>query len=373
MGFAQFRHSLTLMSITGLLLAPAARANDTSVTFTAGVPRLLNEKQISMQSEKLEFRYVQPTPMPMAKKEPLCPAGWYEDEGQCHTGHHWDADLTYTFVNHGPAKTLTIGLPFDMPDCSYESDINGPSLCDKEGVRSLTTALDGQNLKVMRSDVKVSQPIAFNRLYSVTVPFAAGQTRQLRHRYQSYNISSVQGQRFRYLLRTGSTWAGPIGKVEIAFELPPEHGPCATANLPHRFDGRWLRIGLSNWKPDRDLDIVFADRQSATYFQGIFDYDDVKGDICADLMDRPLADRRMLADQIELLYGAPALGREKAFALGPYPMCASSGYFSLIQDKEADFMPHPGLSGLRWISDLAYPGNMSSLLRQCLQRMRQSD
>lgn len=358
-----------LMGLALLNPAPAL-ANDTSVTFIGGVPRLVQENQISMKSEKLEFRYVQPPARPKAASKPFCPSGWYEDQGQCHTQPYWQADLLYTFANQGPARTLTIGLPFDMPDCLDESDINGPSLCDKEGMRNLSTEIDGRLAPVSRTDVKVSKPVHFNRLYSVQVPFAAGQTRTLRHRYQSYTISSVEGLRFLYLLRTGSTWAGPIGKAEIAFELPPGHGPCVTANLPYSYDGHWLKIALNNWKPDRDLDIVFADRIRSLIGTGVFAYVDELGEVCGDALKQPPGARHLLADQIELLYGAPATGKAGALKLGPLPLCSSSGYFTMIAQKDDDFMPHVGLAGLRFLPDPAFPANMPPLLRQCVAELR---
>ncbi|HEY9842606.1 MAG TPA: hypothetical protein V6D23_19235, partial [Candidatus Obscuribacterales bacterium] len=178
------------------------------------------------------------------------------------------------------------------------------------------------------------------------------------------------GQRFRYLLRTGSAWAGPIGKVEIAFELPTANGPCATANLPYSYDGRWLRIGLTGWKPDRDLDIVFAEPTRALLGTGVYAWGETLGEVCEEALKLETDERTLLADRIELLYGAPQQGREIVFAAGPLPMCRSADYFTMIENKDSDFLPHPGLQGLKFLADPAFPGNMPPLLRQCVQELR---
>jgi hypothetical protein len=310
---------------SGLMLALAlpVRANDTSFSLTGGVPRIQAQKQVSMMSEKLEFRFVQPP----AKVSGKCPSGSVS-QGVCKSESYWQADLSYTFLNRGHARTLNIGLPFDIPECNAQYDVNGP--CLKQGVSQLTTTVDGQPFKVSAHHVKITQPAAFNRVYMVKVPFAKGQTRVLRHRYKTYGISSVAGERFRYLLRTGSTWAGPIGRADIAFELPPNHGPCVTANLPHAYDGRWLKVGLNNWTPDRD--------------------------------------------QIDLLYGArPSVQTSygQAMGQGVLPICRSADYFGMIQSRDSDFMPHLGLSSLRFLPDAGFPGNMSPLLKACVQALRQ--
>ena len=356
--------------LAGLLLAQPGLANDTSVTFIGGVPSLVKETHISMQAEKLSFSYVQPKLIP---KRGLCPTGSWQAEETCHFAAYWQADLSYTFVNRGPAKTLTIGLPFDMPDCEFESDVHGPRLCDPEGVRDLTTTLDGKPLQVSRKDVKVTGPVAFNRLYLVTVPFAKGQPRTLRHRYQSHVISSIGGMRFRYLLRTGSNWAGPIGQVEISFELPPANGPCATANLPHVYDGRWLKIKLSDWKPDRDLDIVFAEPARTLIGSEINGWGNSLEEVCGSALKFDASERRSLAARVELLYGAPGIGREAVFAEGPLPLCRNVDYFSLIANQDQEFMPHVGLAGLRFIPQPNFVAQLPPLLKACIEALKTPD
>lgn len=178
-------------------------ANDTSFTFIGGVPKIQTEKQIAMQSEKLEFRYLPDPPAPKPVQGE-CPRGYYFDNGVCEGGEElWQADHSYTFVNHGPARTLTIGLPFDMPECDTEMGYHGP--CLREGVSGLTTSIDGVAAKVSTHNLKMTEPYFINRIYTVQVPFKAGQTRVLRHRYHTLAIGSVEGKRFKYLLRTGST------------------------------------------------------------------------------------------------------------------------------------------------------------------------
>lgn len=353
-------------ALVPLLMGAPASANDTSFSLTGGTPRVVAEKDVAMAAEKLIFSHVRPDPVP--KPAGGCAHDSYEQAGKCQPESYWQADLSYTFVNRGPARTLTIGLPFDMPACDAEYDTNGP--CLKQGVLGLSTSVDGVPFKVSARNVEISAPVAFNRVYLVTVPFAKGQTRVLRHRYQSYGITSIAGQRFRYILRTGSNWAGPIGRAEIAFELPPGYGPCATANLPHSYDGSWLRIDLKNWQPDRDLDIVFADPARALIGTGIFAWGETVSEVCDEAMALPAEERARLANQVELLYGAPAAGREEAFKIGPGPLCASADYFAMIANRVPDFMPHVGLQGLHFVPDPAFPAAMPAPVRECVRRLR---
>lgn len=358
---------IAALAALGCLSAPAL-ANDSSITFIGGVPRLQQENQVAMQAEKLVFSFVPSAATPKAPRAPYCSDGWYADGAVCRSEPHWQADLLYTFVNRGPARTLTIGLPFEMPPCGYEGDVIGPTSCDKTGVSHLTTDIDGVPAKVLRQDVKVGKPVAFNRLYSVQVPFAAGQTRILRHRYQSFTIASVEGNRFRYLLRTGSTWAGPIGKVEIAFELPTGNGPCAAANLPYRYDGRWLKISLGNWTPDRDLNVVFAARPRALMGSGVFADGETLADVCEDGLKLAAPERHLLANQIELLYGAPLAGREAAAKLGPLPFCGSSMYFSGLAEEKGE--PPIPVNQIRFMAEKTFPANLPPLLKQCVALLK---
>lgn len=330
--------------------APSSQANDSSIAFEAGLPRLKAEKEVDMLAEKLVFRYRPPQRRPVGQSCPVWSAVY---EGFCHIPSHWVAELTYTFRNRGKARTLQIGLPFDMPACPAESDINGPNAC--EPIENFGTWLDGQRVPVQRLNQTWQADIPFNRVYLSEVAFAPGQVRSLRHQYLTYHQSGIGGNRFRYLLRTGSHWGKPIEKVEIDFELPPHLGPCALSNLPFQRQGNWLRILLQQWRPDRDLEIVFASRERALMGSDLQPMGE-DTDLCAQLQALPEDRRKTLTAQLNRLYGAPASAAP--LAGDAWPLCQNAEYLAPYRDQ--------GIA-LPWLSDSAWPGNLPASLAQCLK------
>lgn len=364
------KQKLFAFTVIASLASQPVLANDTSITFVAGVPRIQSEKQIAMLAEDLHFRYVQPQPV-LARDQAHCPSESFFEQGVCYQEAYWQAEHVYTFQNKGPAKNLTIALPFDLPEAPAESDHRGPLLDDREGNRDLQTGVDGQHLKVTQTNVKIQDPVPMNRLYWVQVHFAAGQTRRLSHRYRSYAVTSVGGMRYSYLLRTGSNWSGPIGKVQISFELPPGHGPCVVANLPYAYDGHELKVNLINWTPDRDFEVIFADRQRALINAGIYAGGQTLAEVCTDALALPPAERLELADQIEYLYGKPHSQRSLALEKGALPMCLSADYFNVLSPEQEAYQPEWGIHAIDFLPDPEYPNTMPPLLRACVQALRQ--
>lgn len=339
---------------TSFLGAAESQANDSSIGFVGGLPRLKAEKEVDMVAEKLVFRYRPPQVLKAAS----CPLWSHVYDGQCEIPSHWVAELQYTFRNRGPARRLQIGLPFDMPACPAESDTNGPKACDP--IEHFGTWLDGQRVPVSRLDQTWQEAIPFNRVYLSEVPFATGQTRTLRHQYLSYHQSGIGGERFGYLLRTGSTWGRPIEKVEIEFELPPESSPCALSNLPFQRQGHWLKIQMKNWRPDRDLEIAFASRERALMGTEFSPYAQEEGaEFCAAARALPTETRQRLAAQVKRLYGAPASATPQLTG-DAWPLCQYADYLTPYRDK--------GLA-LPWLPDPAWPQTLPPKLAACLKEV----
>lgn len=369
MGSRQMKWSIFFSFILIFILIPVSLANDTTVSFQGGTLRLENEKHVSLLSETLVFKRLPPTSR-LKRGTHSCPPGWrYESDQRCHSWERWQADLTYVLKNQGPARSLLIGLPFDLPPCNSDWEYQGPGTCqDIEGFRTL---VDGQSVAVKRLDQTVSTPVFFNRLYLIRVLFSKGQTRTLTHRYISYDINGLGGQEYRYLLRTGSSWAGPIQRVTIAFELPPYVGPCAVANLPYQRKGAWLHIRLTNWKPDRDLRITYTHRQLALFDNSLLSFMDTPKAVCEQALNNLSKEsQRELAHQVELFYGAPHTAHpQRLLKAGPRTLCENVPYFAQIRNKERE--PHIGLGNLIYLPDPLYPNNIPLPIRGCLKLLKQ--
>lgn len=365
-----------------LLWQQSAIANDTSIAMVGGVPRMQNEPYIHMRSEKLIFSYI---PSQTRKTRDgkncqrdkqgyltNCPPGWKcydETPQQCTAPERWQANLTYVFENVGSARQLTMGLPFRMPTCPENgSEYHGPDAC--EAIENLTTTVDGQKVAMSQQDNQMPEDGLFNRVYTFPVTFKPKQIRTIRHSYISYDNHGIGGQQYRYLLKTGAPWAGPIGQVEVDFELPADNGPCAVVNLPHTRQGNKLHVQLKNWHPDRDLGIVFAKR-SRLFVGEIFPEQELAEEVCASSVNGSAAERHLLAAQIELLYGAPHTAFHKqALAEGIIPLCRRAELFAAILEKDEWLMPHVGLGQLRFMPDPQYPNNMSPALKGCMRLLK---
>ena len=381
-----------------LLLVPAnATANDASFSFVGGNPRLLNETSVAMVSEHLVFRYRAAATQPgtsggrcdefggvepeWEERHRLCPTGWYcYADGLCHRGRGWTAELTYVFENRGDeARDLVVGLPFRLPNpADEEGDWFGPTVGDE--IEGFVTLLNGQPAPVERVDREVYEDdISFNRVYATLVHFEPGQTHQLVHRYESFvSIGSAGGgSSYRYMLRTGRGWAGPIGSVRIDFQLPPDNGPCATANLPYERDGDWIRVALSDVTPERDFEVIWEGRDYSLggRFAPIWDLDgaeDPATTFCAPALSAAPQERALLADHLELFYGAPAEDRLAAARdQGPIFFCAWADMFHMLAfDSEIGAEQGYDVSRMAYQPSPLYPENMPPFIRECLARLR---
>lgn len=349
--------------LSGLLSAALffpswAAANDSSISFEAGQLRLQPETQIEMQAEKLVFTWRPAQQVPSGE---ACPAWIQPVGGHCRLPSHWVADLRYRLKNRGAARTLQIGLPFDMPwewpDCEPQTDINGPNAC--QAIDRFGSWQDGRRLPVQRLETPRRGTIPFNRVYLSPVSLAAGQETELRHQYLSFLQSGIGGNRFRYLLRTGSTWAAAIGQVSIDFQLPPGTGPCALSNLPFERQGDWLRIRLGPWRPDRDLEIVFASRERTLIGSGIQLWSDAPQETCAQVRKLDPPARRKLAANLRRLYGDADLIAQ-APKDSAWPFCQNAEYLSPFQSQ--------GIA-LPYLPDPLFPSNLPTALISCLQEL----
>ncbi|PIQ24091.1 hypothetical protein COW36_03680 [bacterium (Candidatus Blackallbacteria) CG17_big_fil_post_rev_8_21_14_2_50_48_46] len=341
-----------------LFLTAPTWANDSSVSFVAGEPRLQSEAQVEMRSEDLVFSYRPEQTLPAGS---LCPS-WIEPiQGLCHLPAHWVAELRYRFRNLGPARKLLIGLPFDMPfeppECEAYSDINGPNAC--QPIQNFGTWREGQRVPVEVRPTQREGEIPFNRVYLSPIEFAAGQELELRHQYLTYLRTGIGGSRFSYLLRTGSNWAGPIGKVKIAFQLPPDTGPCALSNLPFQRQGDWLKIDLQNWKPDRDLQISFASRERSLMGTDIPLWGDSAEEVCASAEKLRDSEKKALAQAVRRLYGDPQLIAQAPHG-SAWEFCQNAEYLSPYREQ--------GIV-LPFLASPFYPQNLPPQLLGCLKKL----
>jgi hypothetical protein len=168
------------------------------------------------------------------------------------TPEYADVDCTFVLHNTGKATRVLIGFP--------ESG-GGDIVVPKMGFRYFRSYVDGKRVQVrvqeQRRDV---DPGGYFRWYLKRVRFGAGQTRVIRNVYRApLGAISTGHNFFDYILTTGASWKGKIGRSDIIVELSGlEH----VVDLEIRPEG-YRRVGnrivwrLENYEPKENIFIMF--------------------------------------------------------------------------------------------------------------------
>ncbi len=142
----------------------------------------------------------------------------------------------FVVTNEGPADSLLIGFPDKAPFDEAAS----PAVPSPAAIYDLTVMVDGEQVETqpeLIGDLRgagFSQPvlgIAYNRAHVWRCVFDSGQTRVLRTEYRHKSSTYVVARYMvNYILTTGASWAGPIGKVVVRLQpgnlrMKLEHHP----------------------------------------------------------------------------------------------------------------------------------------------------
>jgi hypothetical protein len=168
------------------------------------------------------------------------------------TPEYADVDCTFVLHNTGKATRVLIGFP--------ESG-GGDIVVPKMGFRYFRSYVDGKRVQVrvqeQRRDV---DPGGYFRWYLKRVRFGAGQTRVIRNVYRApLGAISTGHDFFDYILTTGASWKGKIGRSDIIVELS---GLDHVVDLEIRPEG-YRRVGnrivwrLENYEPKENIFIMF--------------------------------------------------------------------------------------------------------------------
>ncbi|MBI3948379.1 MAG: hypothetical protein HY321_20860 [Armatimonadetes bacterium] len=138
--------------------------------------------------------------------------------------------------NEGPATSLDVGFPLD-PDQPPQH--LRAYLVDETG------SPGGEFAVTIRP-----------AWFTWRVRFAAGEDVHLRVTYDQVRPDKPWcSHLFRYILRTGAAWKGPIGHATIRVRLPGHHHcrPIWAVPAGYRFDGSIVSWELSDFEPDFDV------------------------------------------------------------------------------------------------------------------------
>lgn len=222
--------------LMALLAGGAARANDGGIAY-GGSPRLLSgHPSVSMQSEVITMRV-----------------------GEANV----TTDCRFVFRNSGKACTVRMGFPdqgdgaFD-PDESNEEQLGDDAAVMKTPPRttfdSFVSYVNGK--RVTTKLIRANKPGQY--WHTKTVTFPAHSVTRIRDVYSQHipSQSDERGdhKRAAYVLHTGSSWRGPIGRstVNVIFRRK-----CMPGTLIARRTKIVDDVETVNWKKARFRDVYY--------------------------------------------------------------------------------------------------------------------
>jgi len=156
--------------------------------------------------------------------------------------------VQFEFRNEGPPQIVIMGFPEQV-------------VYDRRRYERFEAEADGRPLAAAPTRwVEESPNTRWARWWVSKVPFAQGERRIIRVRYQERPATGEMGYTYRYIFGTGRSWQGPIGRVDVLMLLdgfPPE--ATLSVNMPEltRKANR-LAWRFENWEPEEDVALDLA-------------------------------------------------------------------------------------------------------------------
>lgn len=173
-------------------------------------------------------------------------------------------DVTFTFVNDGPAREVLVGFPVGSP--------GGDELRGDLELHDFRAWVDGEAVTAERRDgVHPQEPLVdehgraltYPAWFTWTIPFESGQQRTVRNTYRATNYHNSSDEAATgYILRTGRVWRGPIGKARIVVELDGILPGQLSGVFPtsYYWQGERMVWEFLDFEPERDITLRFRMR-----------------------------------------------------------------------------------------------------------------
>ena len=163
---------------------------------------------------------------------------------------HADVDCTFVLHNTGKATSVLIGFPE-----SGGGAIEVPTM----GFQYFRSYVDGKRVQVRVQEPKL-RDMGYSRWYLKRVHFGTGQTRVIRNVYRAPLGAISNGEEFfHYILVTGASWKGKIGRSDIIVDLSALGSVTDLSIRPAGYRRANNRIAwrFENYEPNEDISIVF--------------------------------------------------------------------------------------------------------------------
>ncbi len=156
-------------------------------------------------------------------------------------------EASFTFRNDGPPVTVLIGFPEQGKGGGYTQ------------FDHFRSTVDGHPLKVRRYvQQRPGEDGNYKYWWIKRVHFNRGQTRVVLNRYEGGEfVTSAGVVGFNYILRTGASWKGPIGRARILCDISGlrDDAPLHFSPSGYRRVGDTVIWDLRNFKPKQDIEI----------------------------------------------------------------------------------------------------------------------
>lgn len=212
-----------------LIVAGWGRADDTSYEGQGETVWPVGNDQIMMVSEKVVIAY-----------------NLKEDK--------FFTDCLFEFKNTGSPTELTVGFPDHIEALPWEEE-KEPTIVD------FRCWVDG---KEVPTQVKAGIPspiykdLTYKRAFVWPMSFKEGETHKVRNTYSFRGMFNVMGHRGAdYIMRTGKTWKGVIGKAEIVVQGIEDDFFVKASPGGYRRQGNRIVWHFENFKPDSDIYVEF--------------------------------------------------------------------------------------------------------------------
>ena len=166
------------------------------------------------------------------------------------TPEYADVNCTFVLHNTGKATSVLIGFP--------ESG-GGAIEVPTTGFQYFRSYVDGKRVQVRVQEPKL-RDMGYSRWYLKRVHFGTGQTRVIRNVYRAPLGAVSNGEKFfHYILVTGASWKGKIGRSDIIVDLSALGSVTDLSIRPAGYRRANNRIAwrFENYEPNEDISIVF--------------------------------------------------------------------------------------------------------------------
>ncbi len=167
-------------------------------------------------------------------------------------------ECTFEFQNTGESRDVLMGFPGKLREDLGSSFSDDASLT----LDNLKAFVNGEELPVKR-EIGIQPKIAmpdYSEWFTFTVPFKEGEKVIVRNTYEYMpTYDSIGDVTTGYVLQTGATWKGKIGKARVEFKLGSIK-PWQVEQLKpggFRFEGNSIVWERANIEPAYDLQLTY--------------------------------------------------------------------------------------------------------------------